>query len=267
MTEFIDGFSVNYIFNRYAPRRPQLGRAHAAVVDKIALHTTEGDTILGAVNTYRAKAGKWSGGIHPHMTASAFSRSGQSHVPLSKAAYSLKSHDTDGIIQVELVGHADQSHNWPDEELDWIGANVIAPIIRAHPTIPLVAPAPFLGADSGTLARPWPYGKARISPSNWAGVKGIVGHQHLPYDDHWDPGKINIGRIIDAAWAALTTGDGYVFDLIRDSEKKKTYAVFMKNGTTHVRPYTSDRPNGPRPLPGCSYVIEEQADERNLVIV
>lgn len=267
MTEYLKGWPVNHIYNRFMPRRPQLGTAHQATVDKIVLHTTEGYTIDSAVGAYRARAGKFTGGVHPHITANAFSRTLQSHVPLSKAAYSLKSYDRDGIIQIELVGFAGETPGWPNDELDWIGTEVIAPIIRAYPTIPLKADHAFLGPESGTLARPWPYGKARISPSNWGRVKGIVGHQHLPYDDHWDPGRINIGRIIDAAWAALTTGDGYVFDLIRDSEKKKTYAVFMKNGTTHVRPYASDRPFGPRQLPGCSYVIEEQADKKNLVIV
>lgn len=195
--EWLGGFSRRYVTNRVTPRRRQLGRPHNRTVDKIVLHTTEGSTASGAFGAYDSRAGLFSGGVHPHVTVDPFRRLRYQHVPLTRASYSLKRGDADGVIQVEIVGWAD--HDWTGAQLDWLGAHVLAPIIEAVPTIPAIAPAEFLPASAGMLALPWPRGRARLSPAQWDRAVGVLGHQHAPYDDHWDPGGIDIARILTAA--------------------------------------------------------------------
>lgn len=200
--DWLAGFAQRHVTNRFPPRRAQLGRAHSKTVDTILLHSTEGSSAAGAFAAYDSRAGTYSGGVHPHCTVDPVRRQRFQHVPLTKASYSLKRGDADGVIQIEIVGFA--AKGWTDAQCRWLGEAVVAPIIAAIPTIPLRAPVPFLGPEAGTLARPWPHGKARLSPTQWAGVAGIVGHQHAPHDDHWDPGAINIAAVIDGATPAPT---------------------------------------------------------------
>ncbi len=39
-------------------------------------------------------------------------------------------------------------------------------------------------------------GVARMSAKNWEKFNGWCGHQHVPENDHWDPGKIDIAALL-----------------------------------------------------------------------
>ena len=199
MTGWLPAFEQRLVYNRSFPRRPQLGMPHLAPVRKLVLHTTEGTTAAGAFAAYDARAGFLSGGVHPHFTVDPVRRELFQHVALTAASYSLKGGDQGGIIQIEIVGSASTSHLWPQPVLEWLGSVVLTPIFAAVPTIPATAPAEFLGASAGLLAASWPRGLARISPEAWPGTAGVVGHQHSPPDDHWDPGALNIDAVLAAA--------------------------------------------------------------------
>jgi hypothetical protein len=38
--------------------------------------------------------------------------------------------------------------------------------------------------------------KNRINVGQWAGFSGWCGHQHVPVNGHWDPGAIDIDRLL-----------------------------------------------------------------------
>lgn len=40
---------------------------------------------------------------------------------------------------------------------------------------------------------------SRMSNNQWLAFKGVTGHQHVPRNDHTDPGQINIERILELA--------------------------------------------------------------------
>ncbi len=259
---WLEGFEYIPITNKWPPKRAQHGRDHDLPVRKILLHTTEGPSVQAAVNAYRSRAGRWSGGVHPHVTVNPATGERAQHCPLSRASYALKGGDTDGVIQVEIVGYARLSHLWGPDVNAWIGREVIAPIRAACPEVPLDAPLRFLGADSGLLAKPYPFGKARVSRTDWLDTYGIVGHQHPPADDHWDPGKIDIAAIIEAARPAPSVPDEEglpaMYDVQRDPETGTTWATWTVNGTTHVRWFGQDRPDATA-KPGGAWVIHEQS--------
>jgi hypothetical protein len=122
------------------------------------------------------------------------------HIPLNKSAYSLKSGESDDepVIQVEIVGFASTSHNWSDAQLKWLAVEVLAEIYKLWWFEIKGPPQGFKGANDGI----YPYIASAASPirftksqfENWGGV---CGHQHAPSpDDHWDPGKLNINKLL-----------------------------------------------------------------------
>ena len=171
---------------------------YTSPLDKFLIHMTEGGSIEGAVSAYRTN-NSW-----PHLTVECrfgkrYRRCG--HLDMNTAARSLKNMsggvetNTDGVIQVEVVGYSAQPElvDW-----EWFALNVIEPICQPL-MIPCQSPVDW-------VAYPDSYGKTaaqRLSPDEWTLYKGILGHQHAPENDHGDPGAIPIDLIL----AALPTGD------------------------------------------------------------
>lgn len=171
---------------------------YTSPVDKFLIHTTEGGSIESAVAAYRG-SNSW-----PHLTVECrfgkrYRRCG--HLDMNTAARSLKNMsggvetNTDGVIQVEVVGYATQPEliDW-----EWFALNVIEPICQPL-MIPCISPVDW---------PPYPdsYGKTaaqRLSPAQWTDYKGILGHMHAAENDHGDPGAIPIDLIL----SALPTGD------------------------------------------------------------
>lgn len=168
---------------------------------KIVLHTTEGPTAAGAYGAFR-KNNSW-----PHVTVDPKARTRAQHVPLDRAARALRNTSTPGqtnrdgrVYQVEIVGFAGKAHDMPDDQLDWLGTHVLAPLAAATGT-PLVTSVQFFGADCGwTIATA--SARQRLSPAEFDAYRGVLGHQHVPENTHWDPGALDVGRIL---WAAAGT--------------------------------------------------------------
>lgn len=167
----------------------------------LALHSTEGATLEGAVSTMD-KNRSWSHDVI---------------CPRTKRIHNMISHDEPArslahpggtpqtnnrwprVIQVEIVGFASRSTaeeaGCPDafivpeatlDELRFI-ANYIA-----STGVPLVFPRPFL---------PYPdsYGPnngVRLTWEEWADAEGVLAHQHVPGNDHGDPGELDVATII-----------------------------------------------------------------------
>ncbi len=182
---FLDGYEVVTID----------GAGGGSFVDgpyRIVLHTTEGSSIDAAIRSYQGRY------TCPHLTVDPVSGRKAQHLPLDVAAYALMNQpggvetNREDAIQVEIVGFAAESPDWADEVLTFL-AGVILDILTQVP-VPLVAPE-FVGPEAGTIASA--SAPQRMTFDQWDNFAGICGHQHVPENDHWDPGHLNIARVFD----------------------------------------------------------------------
>ncbi|HEX2069389.1 MAG TPA: hypothetical protein VHH54_04215, partial [Actinomycetota bacterium] len=121
------------------------------------------------------------------------------HLPLSVAARTLRrpagagATNQNNAIQCEIVCCADQrkaqEHGFlyvkdlPREYLDGIAAWMR--FVEANHRVQRSAPCPFPGT--------------RLDWPTWNSTSGWLGHGHVPFNDHWDPGPINIGYLLQGS--------------------------------------------------------------------
>ncbi len=166
----------------------------------IILHTTEGNGWNGYVG----------GGSGPHLTILPDTKAKKlvvrQHYRLDRTARALIGAEAnDSGIQIELVGTSGWAtsenpnrpytvaFSWPKAP-SWAIAQlgtIIGKLSRDH-GIPLSAPWAF---PSWTTSN-------RASWANFRKARGIIGHTHVPGNDHTDPGKLPIAAIIKAARTA-----------------------------------------------------------------
>lgn len=167
----------------------------------LVLHSTQGQSLEGAVSTMDANR-SWS-----HDVICPRTKRIRNLVPYDQPARSLlhpagtpqTNNRLPRVIQVEIVGFANRASadaaqcpnafvlpEATDDELRFIGE-----YIRST-GVPFVFPRPFL---------PYPesYGPnngVRLTWDEWADAEGVFGHEHIPGNDHGDPGELNTTRII-----------------------------------------------------------------------
>ncbi len=168
------------------------------LAEKGVAHTTEGGSIEGAVRAYRTNR-SW-----PHITADRRTRRVVQHLPLNKPARALKNRPGGAetnrepkVIQIELVGFAAESHLWSEDDLKWLGQVVFGPVSRMA-GIPLTTSVVFFGQGAGWILAT-PTARQRLSAAAWDKYRGWLGHQHVPENDHWDPGALNMSAILKYA--------------------------------------------------------------------
>ena len=153
------------------------------------LHTTEGNTLEGAVASFR------STNFWPHFTIEPNSLRIAQHLPLTTGSRSLSDKATPEnaahAIQIEIVGFASQTPTWAPEQLAFIGS-VMRQIEDLVP-IPHESGLKFLDL-AGVNANPG----NRMTVDQWKVFSGWCGHQHVPGETHWDPGAIDIDTLISA---------------------------------------------------------------------
>ncbi len=165
------------------------------------IHTTEGgwDSSMGV---FRSKL------TAPHVMAAPPSHPDGPRIvqfiPLDRSAYAAANlsggveTNRANALQVEIVAFAKSSHEMSDEDLEWIGRVVVGPMTRHAPGPIKMDTVEFFGEDAGfTLAVTT--ARQRMSPDQWLAFNGWCGHQHLPENEHWDPGRIDIAKILAAA--------------------------------------------------------------------
>lgn len=141
----------------------------------------------------------------PHFTHDPLTGDTRQHVPLDRAARALKNPsggvetNRGGAVQIEIIGTCDPDHRgdkgWtylPDFD-GWSPLSALLAQIADATGIPLASSVDF---------EPYPepgYGSGhpRLSGSSWQSYKGVLGHQHVPENDHGDPGNIDIGAILE----------------------------------------------------------------------
>ena len=150
------------------------------------LHTTEGSSFAGARSAF-VEHNSW-----PHFTIT--NEDGEvvvhQHLPISVAARSLQhingtvETNRQSAIQIEIVGIAARSHAFPHAYLAgiarlmrWIETN--AGVARSS-SVDFVAPGH----------------QHRLSDGAWLNYAGWCGHQHVPHNEHEDPGAIAIAALL-----------------------------------------------------------------------
>lgn len=158
------------------------------------LHTTEGGSYAGA------RAAYVKNNSAPHFTVSFEGGTFKvwQHIPLNKAARAL-AHPAGTVetnrarcIQIEIVGRASTAGTLQREYLNGIGR--LMRWIESNTGISRSA-LDFRSDKEGiVLARDT--SPIRLSPTVWKNYSGWCGHQHVPHNNHWDPGDIDINYLM-----------------------------------------------------------------------
>ncbi|MGW1258447.1 peptidoglycan recognition protein family protein [Streptomyces sp. NPDC002513] len=157
----------------------------------IVLHTTEGgswpDYSGGSVApNFTVKGGQ----VRQHFAANESSRA------LVNKSGGVQT-NTLNVIQIELVGTCERGGPglyWPnasDADLKPL-ADLVRWLTQQYPI-------PLMSTSKPWLAYPSSYGSKngqRMNFAEWTNFRGICGHQHVPENDHGDPGNFPIDRLI-----------------------------------------------------------------------
>lgn len=170
--------------NRTAQWYPSIvGGATFTKVDKLILHTTEGENWFNYADV----------GFGPHLTYKPETREWRQHIPLTKSATALLndgSYKTNqaNCIQIEIIGYAKNARLWSSDTI-----NDLAALIRWLSNYGLLIQAP-------KAFTPYPPGaNVKMSQATYKAARGVVGHQHVPGNNHGDPGDPPIDLILKAA--------------------------------------------------------------------
>lgn len=187
---YFDEIIAKRVFCPFAKKDASQANNAGAFVDgppRGVLHTTEGPTFASARSAFVAE-NTW-----PHFTVTfengvfeAFQ-----HLPINVAARTL-ANDPSGVqtnrqnaIQIEIVGGAANSPNFPKAYLDGIA--------RLMRWIEFNA---GVKRQASVLFEPPFINSVRLSNSAWNAYEGWLGHQHVPENSHTDPGKIDISYLL-----------------------------------------------------------------------
>lgn len=189
------------------------GGSYTSGPGKFLWHTTEGSWD-GSMSVFRSRL------TAPHVMVDPKARRRVQFIPLDRSAYALRNEaggvetNREQVLQVEVVWWAARAHELTDGDLEWLGREVLAPMVAAAPFPIAVDRFPtFYGPDAGfTLATP--DARQRMPAGVWDSFSGQVGHQHVPENSHWDPGALNVAKITAAA-----QGDEVTADDIREINK------------------------------------------------
>jgi hypothetical protein len=194
-------------------------------VNTLVLHTTEG---VGLTDY-------GGGSMAPNLTAVA-DMAGKKlrwyqHFDIDRSSRALRNlaggvqTNTLNVVQVELDGTCDYGKrtSWggrfagkdyiywgapPDWALQ--GVADFLHWLHANHNVPLTGPSMWLtyGPDSrrpGVTPASYGASPARMSFTQWNNFKGVCGHQHVPENDHGDPGSLPFAKLIELAGATKPT--------------------------------------------------------------
>jgi hypothetical protein len=175
--------------------RPNLaGGATFTKIDKLCLHTTETQG--------------WPGypSFAPHLTYDPWKHLWRQHMVLSRSATTLRDlaggikPNRTNVIQIEIVGYCDDhiaakfGHSiYKIDNRAYVDLAVFAVWLHDHWGLPLESTVAWVRypVSAGYHAA------QRLTASRYVAYKGILGHQHVPENDHGDPGKINIALLLN----------------------------------------------------------------------
>ena len=159
----------------------------------VVLHTTESDPgTCTAVANYLVRMGYESHEVFDPSNGDLIqllppSQPGKSLVNLPGG---VETNKRGGVYQIEIVGRAVDVPNYDDAWYERLRVRLL--VVCGFTGTPYTFPLPF---------QPYPqsYGKnlVRLSFDDWLVFEGICGHQHVPENDHGDPGALDLERLKD----------------------------------------------------------------------
>lgn len=155
---------------------------------KLVLHTVEAPATLH----YSYNPSSYFG--YPYWPHATIDSAGiYQHLPIDVSAFGLyhvpgrAETNRANAVQCDIMGRAANIDDLPDatwdhlaDWLSWCATQTGTPIVFAE----------FRGAGSAGEDAP-----QRFSDDEWLAFSGICGHQHVPGNDHWDPGGIDVGKL------------------------------------------------------------------------
>lgn len=194
---------------------PILNHPGGAFVDTDApyrgvLHSTEGNSIEGAVGAYTAA------GVPPQLTIDPAEGRKAQHIDLERSAYALvhpSGCETNKLkcVQIEIVMYADADRaiqngglhvsDLTDEHYRFI-AGCLREVEAAVPIQPVFA-TPWVDYPAS-------YGRSaaqRFDVATWTDWGGWCGHQHVPGNEHGDPGQLDTVKLIPGGDDDLNDAD------------------------------------------------------------
>lgn len=164
----------------------QSGGSFTSGPRKVVLHTTETRTLPG----YQG------GATAPHLTFAPASRVWYQHTELDVAARALRNEaggeetNRDGALQVEIICYSAKNIAEGVNGL-WVGDLSQAALDELREfiewaTVPIVWP----GRQAFSYSQANEPG-FRLTLANWDAYNGVLGHQHVPENTHWDPGALD----------------------------------------------------------------------------
>lgn len=162
------------------------GGSFIGVAPKIVLHTVEGS------GRYSYNPSSYYGNPYwPHATIDPAGI--HQHLPIDVSAFALANSpggaetNRANAIQCEVLWFAGRIDELPDETMahlaDWVGW------VAEQTGAPLDF-AEFRGVGSYGENAP-----QRFGAQEWLDFSGVCGHQHVPENDHWDPGAFPVDRL------------------------------------------------------------------------
>lgn len=157
---------------------------------KLVLHTTEGGSYPN-----------WGYNKSSHVTIHPRQRTWRQHRRLDQPAWTLKapagavSTNSMGAIQIEIIGYAATIKDLDGDDLAYLIGFIR--FILAQTGIQSTCTVLFGGPETAGVN-----GTRRMSAAAWTAYRGILGHQHVPNNDHWDPGDIPM----QAKWLPMIQG-------------------------------------------------------------
>lgn len=162
------------------------GGSYIGVAPKIVLHTVEGS------GRYSYNPGSYYGNPYwPHCTID--SAGIHQHLPIDVSAFALANSaggaetNRANAIQCEILWFAGRIDELPDATMrhladwvSWVAAQTGSPLDFAE----------FVGDGSYGEHAP-----QRFGAQEWLDFTGVCGHQHVPENDHWDPGAFPVDRL------------------------------------------------------------------------
>lgn len=165
------------------------------------LHTTEGYGLP-----------RYSGSA-PHFTLNPKTGELWQHIAINRCAMALKNlsggveTNRANAVQIEMIGFAKDTDNWPRSYY-----REVADLMR------------WIERNSGVKRKSevkFVAGSNHMSASRWNSYDCWCGHQHVPEQDHWDPGQFRID------WALELEDDPY--RRLNDSEQGADVEAFQRH--------------------------------------